>query len=120
MFIPWLLGCGLRSDLQPAIRAFLYIWIVPFRVSAIVPIRGWLLCRRWRKVLLLDMHRRRPRRDNHRRVAVIGGRIIRPREPLPAVTIAAVIPAVTQAKSRSAIAVAITIARIEAAYPIKS
>src|SRR5687768_2784089 len=112
MFIPWLLDCRLRSDLQPAIRAFLYIWIIPFRVSAVVPIIGWLLWRRWRKVLLLDIDRRRHRHGNYRRVGVIRGRIIRPRETVSAVTIATiteatVIPAIPQAKSRSAIAVAI-------------
>jgi hypothetical protein len=112
------LRCRLGSDLQPAIRAFLYIRIVPFGISAIVPIIGRLLHGRWRGFLLLDIDWRRHRHRNHWRIGVIRG-IIRPRETISAVTIATIIPAIatpiTQAKSIPAKA----IAGIIAAYSIE-
>jgi hypothetical protein len=65
-----LLILRLRSNLQPAFRAFLHIGVIPVRISAIIPIIGW--SRRWRRTCFLPLNINGRRNWHRGRIAIIG------------------------------------------------
>lgn len=99
-----LLGRRLGSHLQPAVGAFFHVRIISFRVSAVMPIIGWLLLLRRGRGFPLNIDRWCYRHSNHWRISVIGG-IIRASETIPSIASIAV-TAIPQSKSISPKAIA--------------
>jgi hypothetical protein len=70
-----LLRRRLRWHCLPAARAFLYIWVIGFRVGAIIPHAG--RCGRWLGLVPLNVNRRLRRHFDCRSVVRVVIRLIR-------------------------------------------
>jgi hypothetical protein len=118
-----LLILRLRSDLEPAFRAFLHIGVIPVRIPAIIPIIGW--SRRWRRTrfLPLNINGRRSWHRDHRRIAIIGRtETVSSVSPTSITSISSIAAIVARSKTvaQSYAVSAISPTRIESADAIKA